>query len=425
MTKRILIIEDNSRDFLKMVAFFEEKFPEIDIYPKSEEENKILKKHIKQYFSPATTKKENAEEYINNLNFNSFDGIILDYVLDGSFQGVNGISLYNSLNLQVKALVLTKLTAVEFKKIETQIETLGLRRKIKAIQKGASNNLTKEQKAEYEKTINQHIFNKVEQEDLPKVVILTALKEEYIAVRSHLSNIQKITKEGTIYEIGYFKIEASIIAQVIIRECGAGTSIASQETERAILNFTPKVMFFVGIAGSRKPSDFKVGDVIIGRKIYSYEGGKAEKDQFLARPELESITYALNEVAKSERLSEDWKKLIKVEYCDSIKADLGVIASGNQLIEHYDSNVGQIIKNNYNDTAVIEMEGYAFAMAAKRQNEPPSVAIIRGISDIVKQGDEINVNDDRRPDNAKHLASHTAAAFTFWLIYKYYTNQTD
>ena len=260
-------------------------------------------------------------------------------------------------------------------------------------------------------------------ESLPTVVILTAIKEEYLAVREHLVQPVDATQKSTAYEAGVFEFNKKLVARVVIRECGPKNTNAAQETERAIQYFSPDLILFVGIAGSRKPKDFSIGDVIYPTMIYSYEGGKSEKKSFSSRPDMGGTTYHLDEIAKKERLSDDWKKLIKNGQSKNVKADLGVIASGEKLIEHYESGIGKILSKHFNDTSAVEMEGFGFAKAASKQGKEYNnmmVGVVRGISDIIGQPDEEEQNGakDRRPDNAKQLASDTAAAFAFWLIFK-------
>lgn len=268
-----------------------------------------------------------------------------------------------------------------------------------------------------ENTSENHI------ESLPTIVILTAIEEEYNAVRQFLKEVVDVDHDDTAYEAGIFSLYDRDVAKVIIRECGAKNTIAAQETERAISHFKPDSIFFVGIAGSRKPNDFSIGDVIFPKEIYSYESGKAEKDKFMARPDLASSSYTLAEIAKKERRKEDWKVLIKNGWDTRVKANLGIIASGEQLIEDYESEVGKILTEHYNDTSAVEMEGFGFAKAALRQGRSSGnmmIGVVRGISDIIKQpGKKKNeTSTDRRPDNAKQLASDTAAAFAYWLIFK-------
>ncbi len=260
-------------------------------------------------------------------------------------------------------------------------------------------------------------------ENLPIVVILTAIKEEYLAVREHLAQPVDATQKSTIYEAGVFEFNQKLVARVVIRECGPKNTNAAQETERAIQYFSPDLILFVGIAGSRKPKDFSIGDVVYPTMIYSYEGGKSEKESFSSRPDMGGTTFHLDEIAKRERLNNDWKELIKNEQSKNVKADLGVIASGEKLVEHYESGIGKILSKYFNDTSAVEMEGFGFAKAASKQGKEYNnmmVGVVRGISDIIGQPDEEEQTQgkDRRPDNAKQLASDSAAAFSFWLIYK-------
>jgi len=220
-----------------------------------------------------------------------------------------------------------------------------------------------------------------------------------------------------------FEYEGKEIANVIIRECGAKNTTASQETERAINYYNPNMMMFVGIAGSRKPNDFKIGDVIFPEKIYHYEGGKATLNSFKARPDAVSPTFELLERAKKERNNKDWQTMIKGNYSHSVKANIGIIASGEQLIDHHDSEIGKILTEHYNDSSAVEMEGYGFLKAITRQGSETKniiVGVVRGISDIIEMSQKMQpeASIDRRPDNAKEFASDTAAAFAFWLIYK-------
>lgn len=268
------------------------------------------------------------------------------------------------------------------------------------------------------------IENNIKIDDLPIVGILTAIKEEYIAVRYHLKDVKESIIDDTHYETGIFKYDEKAIAKVVIRECGQRNDNAAIQTERIIQHFTPKVLLFVGIAGSRKVNDFQIGDVIFPSKIYSYEGGKSEEHMFSSRPESEYSSYELLEIAKTERRKSDWLKLLNNPN-QNIKADIGVIASGEQIIEHYDSLIGKVLTKYYNDTSAVEMEGFGFAKAATKRGRNTggiSIAIIRGISDVIKNieiNPDIKVYKDNRPKQNKVMASESAAAFAYWLLIKF------
>lgn len=276
----------------------------------------------------------------------------------------------------------------------------------------------------YETQESLENIKKEKDANLPTVVILTAIGEEYAAVRAHLVNPKPWKKDAVIFEQGIFVHEGSEIARIFIRECGAKNANAAQETQRALTYHKPDCILFVGIAGSRKPHDFRIGDVIFPEKVHYYEGGKSELGGFRPRSDDVRPTFALYEIAKLERHKPDWKSLIKSKLEHEVEANLGVIASGEQVVEHYDSEVGKVLSMYNGDSACIEMEGYGFLNTIQRQGGDFAIdyaGVVRGVSDVLEK-EENNTNqntgEDRRPAGAKKLASETAAAFAYWLIVK-------
>ena len=131
----------------------------------------------------------------------------------------------------------------------------------------------------------------------PCAIILTAIPVEYNAVRSHLTQLQEMPhRHGSIYERGIFTSEKQTW-DVVIKQIDAENTGAAGAAQLAIDNFQPELVFFIGVAGGLK--DVRLGDVVVAKKIYYYESGRANKI-FETRPEIGNSSFRLVERALAE-----------------------------------------------------------------------------------------------------------------------------
>lgn len=106
-----------------------------------------------------------------------------------------------------------------------------------------------------------------------RVAVFTALSLECVAVCQHLANRRQTTHPlGTVYELGSFASDSGDDWDVLVVECGAGNITTAVEVERSVSFFEPELVLFVGVAGGLK--DVRIGDVVVGTKVYAYESGK-------------------------------------------------------------------------------------------------------------------------------------------------------
>lgn len=92
---------------------------------------------------------------------------------------------------------------------------------------------------------------------------------------------------------------------MVVVETGMGNVGAGTEVVRAIDFIGPDLTLFVGVAGGVK--DVRVGDVLVGDKVYYTESGKAvtrgtgdsSRILFEPRPEADRGDYRLVQLAKS------------------------------------------------------------------------------------------------------------------------------
>ncbi|MEC4819140.1 MAG: hypothetical protein SAK29_38585, partial [Scytonema sp. PMC 1069.18] len=246
---------------------------------------------------------------------------------------------------------------------------------------------------------------------MPCAVILTAIRLEYMAIRTYLTHLEEeIHPEGTIYERGKF-VSNNQSWDVGIVEIGTGNAGGAFEAERAIAYFKPSVVLFVGVAGGIK--DVAVGDVVAVTKVYGYESGKAKRSSFESRPDVGQSTYALISRARAEARKQDWLQTIKAPRGDRTpKVLVAPIASGDKVIASKHSSLFRFLQSNCGDVIAVEMEGRGFFQAT-HANQDVKALIIRGISHLIKSNNHIN------KEVCQELAARHASAFAFEILAKF------
>jgi nucleoside phosphorylase len=237
-------------------------------------------------------------------------------------------------------------------------------------------------------------------------VILTAIPDEFDAIRAHMTDRQKDTHpQGTIYTLGRF--EGGEGWDVALTQTGAGNFKAAAEATRACDYFpSVDVLLFVGVAGGIK--DVAIGDVVAADRIYGYDGGKDSKDGFLPRTQTGCASYRLEHCARDVVTDGVWVDRIVEKRTTAPKAYVKPIASGEKVIASLDTATAQYIKQSFSDAVAVEMEGVGVLEAA-RQAQVQAI-IIRGISDLADNKHE----SDRA--GMQREASQNAAAFAFEML---------
>jgi DNA-binding NtrC family response regulator/nucleoside phosphorylase len=240
-----------------------------------------------------------------------------------------------------------------------------------------------------------------------RAVILTALPDEYKAVRSHLAGLRESTHpQGTVYEIGDF---GDRTWEIVLAQVGTGNNQAAVEAERAIAFFKPSLALFIGVAGGIK--DVGIGDVVAATKVYGYESGKA-RTEFEPRPDVGRSSFRMEQRAIAEAKKNDW--LVRVNPSPSVspRVFVGPIAAGEKVLASRRSSLYQFLRSSYGDALAVEMEGRGF-LEATHANQQVEALVIRGISDLVSS----KAASDRR--GSQWLAACHASAFAFEVLSKF------
>lgn len=233
------------------------------------------------------------------------------------------------------------------------------------------------------------------------VVILTALDLEYAAVRRRMANTQ-IHRHvaGTRFEVGTLQGTRCRIALGLV---GKGNHAAAVLAERAITEFAPIAVIFVGVAGGLWEKT-KLGDVVVATHIYAYHGGTSEDDGLKARPRVWEMTHGLLQISYHLAMNGDWWRDLQRD--TEPKVHFGAIAAGEIVHDSHISYEAQWIRQHYNDAIAIEMEAAGVAQAGHLNGS--QVAVVRGISDRADGSKTETDIADWQPRAAENAAAFAA-----------------
>lgn len=236
------------------------------------------------------------------------------------------------------------------------------------------------------------------------IVVLTALDVEYDAVRERLRYPRLHRhQQGTRFEIGQLHDGR---CQVALGLVGKGNQSAAVLAERAIAEFTPAALLFVGVAGALH-SHIALGDVVVATHVYAFHGGTSEDDGFKSRPRVWEVSHGADQIARHVARRRSWagngraeRRLPEVHF--------GPIAAGEVVLNSTVSAHADWLRRHYNDALAIEMEGAGVAQAAHLNRSLP-VVVIRGISDRADGTKETTDRQRWQPRAVTNAAAFTAA----------------
>lgn len=237
----------------------------------------------------------------------------------------------------------------------------------------------------------------------PVAVVCAALPVEH---RSNLEHLQtepvERQRNGSLYLLGDFEHW-----HIAATDVGRDNAPVSAQVERAIAQFAPKVLLFVGIAGGRRK--VRHGDVVAADAVYDYQAGRDTDSGRAGRVKSLAAPFALTQRAKAVAARGQWLDRIRPGPATAPVAHIGPLASGGSVVTGGDSATARLIATHCDDALAVETEGYG-VMAAGHVNPAVMTMVIRGISDLL---DDKHIEADRQwqPRAARH-----AAAFAFELL---------
>ncbi len=238
-----------------------------------------------------------------------------------------------------------------------------------------------------------------------KVLVLTALPEEFQAVIDHLE-LGGTTRDRNLSVYTHGKFEGrGRVWDVAVVECGRGNLRAATLASNGLEHIGPDVVLFIGVAGGVK--DVGLGDVVAGNKVYDYETGK-DADTFESRPESFNADNALQSAARYAASSNKWHRRIRPPGARP-RALVGPIAAGSKVAANTrEGSIYSFVRQRFSDALALETEAAGFFTAC--QVAGARAMVIRGISDMV----EGKAEEDQKGGQA--VAAGHAAAFAFEVL---------
>lgn len=213
------------------------------------------------------------------------------------------------------------------------------------------------------------------------LVVLTALDLEHEAIRAKMTDVRTQShRAGTLFDVGHL---VGHDCQVALALAGKGNHSAAVLAERAIAEFDPAALLFVGVAGALRTS-LELGDIVIATHVYAYHGGTSLNDGLKARPRVWEVSHRVRQIAQHLKRTGEWERELP-SGTPPPNIVFGPIAAGEIVQDSAISAEARWIRDHYNDACAIEMEAAGVAQAAHLNDSLP-VVIIRGISDWADGG---------------------------------------
>ena len=204
---------------------------------------------------------------------------------------------------------------------------------------------------------------------------------------------------------------------VVVRAADRGNSEAQHATNDLIEQFRPDFLFLCGIAGGLAGRDnIGLGDAVVANYIHYGEYMKLVEDLVLARHSpYDQPSRSMHDFLEPVRVAAKW--------CDELhktrpsagpppKVLVEPILSGEKVLSSDRSQIQQQLVEHHDNAVAVEMEAYGFAKAVyTKRHDPtynPQLLVVRGISDLVPSGDNVN---DRKVWAA--YAAEVAARLTY------------
>jgi nucleoside phosphorylase len=259
------------------------------------------------------------------------------------------------------------------------------------------------------------------------VAVLSVIREETIAVRNVFGLGRRL--DGKPYFISDATRDASR-PDIVMRETGRTNIVSGQCIRDVIEHWQVEALILCGIAGGiARHENVKIGDVIIPDYIHYCSFAKLSKDGTQRRyipydhPSLSlHANYAAPLQMDSSWITPEVRNLMPGNRNPDVFA--GSLIAGDKVYGDPTSEEQSALMQEYDEAIALDMEsvGLCRAVASSRDNPQynPRLLIVRGISDLVDDPDNMAQRDSNKANSAA-----VAAMFACRVVADILANEPD
>ncbi|CAB3993156.1 5 -methylthioadenosine S-adenosylhomocysteine nucleosidase-like isoform X16 [Paramuricea clavata] len=207
-----------------------------------------------------------------------------------------------------------------------------------------------------------------------EILLITANDHEFAACYFYVKNVQRSYCNALgMVDFGQFGDGV----RVALMKCAQGPTEAVIAVKNAAEKLHPKVVLFVGICASMKPTEAKLGDVVISAKLATYADRKVSADGTEYRGTKAKVSRNMARLIL--HAADGWEPPLQNQ--SSLKVDVhrdAVMLSGPELVDN--TKRREELAEYFRDALGLEMEGAGlYAAAHDLQIE---WAVIKAVSDF-------------------------------------------
>jgi nucleoside phosphorylase len=225
-------------------------------------------------------------------------------------------------------------------------------------------------------------------------LIVTALQEEFEAVRNEVDEVSASAQLGTVPPFALARVATTSGDESIVALCTfprLGLVSAALTTRRLLDYLSPRLVLLVGIAGGIASDDLSLGDIVLPGEIYEYEAVKVtpagERNNALIAPVAADAYAAIKMWHSVKWIAETSASMPDNGRTLSLHFD-GAMASGQKVIA--DAERAQALTMINRKTSSIDMESFGVAEACRQSAVITPLIVIKAISDYADEA-----KDDR------------------------------